>query len=86
MNQLPFGAQSQQGLLQSHDDAVQGRRGETLTASQRGRTRRAVQDEYRGRSRTLDVNVGRPMIVRIDHYAKAIDPQDSRHFVQNTIT
>jgi len=65
--------------VQNLGDTIEFANGKTIVLAQANRSCRAVQIKDRGRSRTDDVNVCWPVVVRVDDYSKIANSQDGRH-------
>jgi hypothetical protein len=79
MDFLPTRAQFDQMLSHLPLNRLQFVQGETIVLAQRHRTVRAIQEEQGLASIPDDVNVRRPMMVRVNDKPQLTDPKSSRH-------
>jgi hypothetical protein len=79
MDSLPFAAQRCQTGDQGVFDATDLPEPEPIVFSQFHRSIRTVQVEYGLAALANDMDMGRPMIVRVDHGALCANAQNRRH-------
>jgi len=66
-------------FVQGQSDAIQLANGKAVVLAKTDRTCRTVEIKDRLGSRTDDVNVCWPMVVRVDDYSKIANSQDGRY-------
>jgi len=79
MNSLPLLTKCSQGFSQNPSNVIYLRTGKTVVFAKLNWAARAVQIEHRLVVGTNHVDVSRTVIVRVDGYPQAIEPEDRRH-------